>query len=306
LKNKNFRKRKETVSVTLNLKNPKDRTSGTSSTFDNTLARPLKKAINDGIFGEINYVMYEEYGEFAHTFGAFCYTPAPGNRLLFFPGISKRTLNWHRNTFGFKKFQLPPDILIDHFTLEKDFKTFHISIIDSRGNKKVKLENFEPKRYNNEVFFWFAISLNNTSILEPTPTELNLSFRAPKPDAARRKRNLEMAFAKAIPTVLTLPRNDALDKHEYLHFEVFFTRDKRNKIEKPPIENLPLKSTRLIYLDEKISNFLSEPILVPLEEFPGSIFVIVAKFKGDLGQDAIITSPEFTTRDKYSIFSRIH
>jgi len=302
---KKVKKQIETATIRATLQNPKDRTLGISNSTSNALARPLKKAATDGILGKINYTFYEEQGSPARTFGAFCYTPPRGNRILFFPGIGKRILRWHESSEGFKDYSSPCDYLIDHFTLEKDFRSWHITILDKFGRKKVTIEDFQPREYKDRVFFWFALSVNNSSVLEITPSELNLSFKSPKTDAQRRKTNIEKAFENSVPTVLQLARNDMLDKNEYLHFEVYFTKDKREKIKKPPIENLPIKPTNLIYLDEQASNYYSEPYLVLLEEFPGSIFVIVYKFKGRLPQDAIITSPEFRIRNKYHLITAV-
>jgi len=79
--------------IVVTVKFPEELTQGTSDSFFNPLARPLRRVLENGIIGRITYTFYQEPVKPIRTFGSFCYTP--GERLLFFPGIVNRRLRWN-------------------------------------------------------------------------------------------------------------------------------------------------------------------------------------------------------------------
>lgn len=279
-----------TIVVTVDF--PEEFTQGTSDVFFNSLARPLRRVLENGIIGKITYVFYQEPGKPSRTFGAFCYTP--GERLLFYPGIIKRTLRWNVERNKVRKFNLPEDTLIDHFSLEKELNKWHVTLLDSsKGEKKYPLRTYKTRRYPNKTLFWFALSIKGPRILEPTPQKLQLKFHSPETDSERRIKDIFQARDGAIFSILSLPDGITLDKDEYLHFEVLVTEEKRDRIDLPPFANFP---TTLPSLQSPVEMNMQLPARIHparLQGFPGSIFIIVAKHKGILSNDAIITSPLF-------------
>ena len=120
--------------IVVTVKFPEELTQGTSDSFFNPLARPLRRVLENGIIGRITYTFYQEPVKPIRTFGSFCYTP--GERLLFFPGIVNRRLRW--NSEGKKKvekFNLPNNTLIDHFSLEKELDKWHVTLLDEKAKK---------------------------------------------------------------------------------------------------------------------------------------------------------------------------
>ncbi len=278
----------DTIVVTVNF--PEEFTQGTSEAFFNSLARPLRRVLENGIIGRITYVFYKEPDKPSRTFGAFCYTP--GERLLFFPGIIKRTLRWNAERNEVRQFNLPEHTLIDHFSLEKELNKWHVTLLHSiKGEKKYPLRTYKTRRYPNNTLFWFALSIKGPRILEPTPQELKLKFNSHQTDSERKIKDIFQVRDGAIFSIVSLPDGITLDEAEYLHFEVLVIEEKRDRIDLPPFANFP---TTPPSLQSPVEMSLQLPARIHparLQGFPGSIFIIVAKHKGILSNDAIITSP---------------
>ena len=277
----------ETIVITIN--NPVELTEGTSDSFFNSLARPLRKVLENGIIGRITYVFYQESDKPLRTFGSFCYTP--GKRLLFFSGIIKRSLRWNHERNEVKEFDLPTDTLIDHFSLEKELDTWHIALLDGKGEKVYPLRKYKTRKYPDNTCFWFAISVINFSILEPTPSELKFMFSSHKTDSERKIKDILKARDDAIFSIVSLHDEVTLNYNEYLHFEVIVTNEKRDRIDPPSFINFPITPPSLkspVQMETQL-HVRNHP--VHLQEFPGSVFIIVAKHKGILSNEAVITSP---------------
>lgn len=118
-------------------------------------------------------------------------------------------------------------------------------------------------------------------------------FSSPETDSERRIKEIWKAREDAIFGILSLPGGITLNKDEYLHFGVLVTKEKRDVIyinslqpinfptEPPSIESPLQMETKLFVRTHPVR----------LEEFPGSVFIIVAKHKGILSNEAVITSP---------------
>jgi len=281
----------ETIVITIS--NPKELTQGTSDSFFIPLVRPLRRVLENGVIGRITYVLYQELNKPLRTFGAFCYTP--GERLLFFPGIVKRSLRW--NSEGkqkIEKFNLPTDTLIDHFSLEKELDKWHITLLDSNGKKKYPLRKYKTRRYQDNSLFWFGLSVKSPYVLDPTPRESKFIFPSPETDSERRIQDIIKARDGAVFSLISLPNGLTLNTDEYLHFEVLVTKEKRdvryiNNL-KSPI-NFPTEPPSLESSVEMQTQMPVRTHPVRLQGFPESVFIIVAKHKGILSNEAVITSP---------------
>ena len=276
--------------IVITISNPKELTQGTSDSFFNPLVRPLRRVLENGVIGRITYVLYQELNKPLRTFGAFCYTP--GERLLFFPGIVKRSLRW--NSEGkqkIEKFNLPTDTLIDHFSLEKELDKWHITLLDINGEKKYPLRKYKTRRYQDNSLFWFGLSVKSPYVLDPTPRESQFIFPSPETDSERRIQDIIKARDGAIFSLISLPDGLTLNVDEYLHFEVLVTKDKRGGIDLPQFINFPTTPPGLESSVEMETQLTVRTHPVRLQGFPGSVFIVVAKHKGILSNEAVITSP---------------
>ena len=279
--------------IVVTVKFPEELTQGTSDSFFNPLARPLRRVLENGIIGRITYTFYQEPVKPIRTFGSFCYTP--GERLLFFPGIVNRRLRWNsERKKKVEKFNLPNNTLIDHYSLEKDLDIWNITLLDGKGEKKYPLRKYKTRKYPDDTCFWFAISVKSPSVLDPTPQELKLMFSSPETDSERRVKDIVEAREDAIFSILSPPDGMTLNEDEYLHFAVLVTKEKRdvryiNSLQ-PPL-NFPITPPSLESPVEMETQMPVRTHPVRLQGFPGSVFIIVAKHKGILSNEAVITSP---------------
>jgi len=80
---------------------------------------------------------------------------------------------------GFKKFILP-DFLIDHFTLERNLKKVHWTLLKKGKAYDKKYPAFFPTYVLNEnLSFWLGLSVQDPSFLEETARKTVFSFTSP-------------------------------------------------------------------------------------------------------------------------------
>ncbi len=72
--------------------------------------------------------------------GAVCHTP--GGQLLYFPGFTGTSLTAYDHKGRVLKDQNP--FLVDHFTLESNFRTWHITPRDAARNRREPNLNLNP------------------------------------------------------------------------------------------------------------------------------------------------------------------
>ncbi len=116
-------------------------------------------------------------------------------------------------------------------------------------------------------------------------------FSSPETDSERRMKDISKAREGAIFGILNLPNGMTLNKHEYLHFEVLVAKEKRDRIDLPLFINFPITPPSLESPVEMETQMPVRTHPVRLQGFPGSVFIIVAKHKGILSNEAVITSP---------------
>jgi hypothetical protein len=97
-----------------------------------------------------------------------CFTP--GKRLLFYPGLVERKVNWSlsRNVFQ----NIRSTGFVDHITLEPGFRNWHMTILETDGTKKDHLSPSKTKKISNSTVFWFGLTIQSPDYLETTPKSL--------------------------------------------------------------------------------------------------------------------------------------
>ena len=93
---------------------------GNTDNIESGLLRPFRSILEDGKpIGQINYFFYEEEGK-QYVLGTFCKSQ---KKILFFPGGYDFQIIKSSNSLSKLKSKE-----IDHFTLDENFETWHISL----------------------------------------------------------------------------------------------------------------------------------------------------------------------------------
>jgi len=260
---------------------------GKSRSMSSALARPMRQLFEKGRpIGRFNYVFHTN--DVCSILGSLCYTP--GGRVLFFPGLTSRKLIWSKHRGPTPITKATSNELVDHITLDKNFRNVHVTTSFANGTKKHVMSG-ASRKVRKDVIFWFGISIQNSKVLEKTPNELTMIFTTSSTDADRRIKLIEEARNNAKHHVTSLPKGKYLKENEFLHFAFFF-----GPYEYEAVNNLPLfiptqEPIVLDYAAEKKVEVRKHPVnLEGLRD--RKVWVIVSKHFGKIrGQDAIITLP---------------
>ncbi len=270
-------KNQDTVELTLTL------SMGEGTTYSQTscLIRPLLKLIRTGKpMGKINYIFYHHLDGKHYNLGSLCRTE--GRRILLFPGFQSRNLLWLLNKKGnLKRFEMP-EFLVDHFTLERNLKKVHWTLLKKDKIHEKRYPTFFPTYILNEnLIFWFGLSVQDFSLLEPTAKETVFSFTSPPSDTERRIKNVEDARKESVFHIVEHVEKSKFSENEFVHFN-FFICPKNYSIPKEHVFlSIPTK-------EPMVSNFDSPPLVsyrthyVSLPGFDKTIAVLVSRHKGIL------------------------
>lgn len=267
-----------TDTLKMDLKLPMGRGTSTESSC---LMRPFLRLFRTGKPpGKINYIFYRHIDKSAYNLGSLCYSE--GGRILFFPGFKAKDLLWFLNKKGdFKKFKLS-DFFVDHFTLESDFKKMHLTLLKkNRTSGKQYPAEFKTLKIDKDIFFWFGLSIQYPSLLEPTAKTTSITLPTPSSDAKRRIQNVIDARKDAIFHILEQSNKKAFSTNEFIHFNFFICPDDTDIPKEHVFQSLPTK-------EPIVSNFHSdEPIPyrqyhVALAGIDKKIAVTVSRHQGTL------------------------
>jgi len=255
---------------------------GKSTSISCALARPYRELLENGKpIGKINYIFFKVNKWPSHILGSLCFTP--GHRILFFPGLVERKINWF---YSKKNFQSIKSIgFADHLTLEAGFRRWHITVLEDDGTKKLLMPSFNTKRIEGNALFWFGLTIQGPTVLETTPEELTLVFPSPPKDSDRRITLLLDARKNAIMHLTTLNRT-SLSREEFLHFD-FFIGPADLTLEKLPC-NVPTQKPIVNDYRQAFkegTHFRSHP--VSLEGMTERIWVVASKHIGKVSDKAI-------------------
>ena len=148
---------------------------------DNPLSRAVDSLFQEGQpFKRLNMCCLQEDvpAKVPRWFGVFIKSAA--DRILFFPGLKKTT----EPIEGYKGKDLRWNQIfnIDHMTLEKDYKTWHISSSKSEAH----IGKLPTAALGNGRYLWFGMSLSHTGTLRDFKKETIITTRVPASDSSRR------------------------------------------------------------------------------------------------------------------------
>lgn len=191
--------------------------SGTSSDPTSALVRPFRLLLDEAKpIGTINYVLFE--GKTLRVLGTFNFTP--GKRLLFFPGLIGRKPRWF--TKGSLLKPVDETDIVDHLTLEPDFRSYHATMLGPSSSRSV-LTSYRTINVKKNLTYWFGLSLLNEEMLEICPEEMVFRFMSPPQDTDRRtKVVLESREGAKFHVISLNPKSEFVDC--YLHFDFIVDR----------------------------------------------------------------------------------
>ena len=203
---------------------------GISSNNDSALARPYHKILTKGApMGTVAPIFYKE-DENYFVLGTF--VQSDKKKILFFPGLIHR-----RVTISPKgEVLLRNGILhhVDHYTLEPDLRTFHITL-EEKETKKIRYEKRNTKRVKDDMIFWFAISIQRANRLEAAPKAQEIELVCyNKKDYTRRSQIIMNSRGGSTFNVVEV-KDDSSEPY-FVNFE-FFVSQRQSKDYEPPEEN---------------------------------------------------------------------
>jgi hypothetical protein len=259
--------------------------SGKSADQKCALARPYARFIAKGKpIGKINYVFLNT-GKPMKIVGSLCHTA--GERILFFPALTGRNVHWvHYSSEGRQAVETAG--LIDHITLESNLEDCHVTILDNKGKKTIKLRSFKTKNVGENCLFWFGMSVKNLDYLETTPEELTISFNSPAKDSNKKTDEFLKAREGTIFHLLELDENRSinLNKEEFIHFDFFLGPDNLKGFPCCTPTAEPLVSA---YVLPKEGNVNSRAHPANLGGINSKIWIVVSKHTGNLSDNTLLT-----------------
>ncbi len=212
--------------------------------------------------------------------------------ITFLSGIGWKDLLWHSKLKGF----IPPQGFIDHFTIEPDFKAWHITaLINGQKEERRKwVPSFKLFELQPDVFFWFGLSVWDTSELELTPTEIKWHFTSLPKDSKRKLDIVRKSREGAKFHILQLPQGQKINnQNTFLHFDVLIDRRRFSWFKKFDLKSVaPFCKPALIEKVKPNLQFIARTHKIRLKKFNGTIKIGVSQHSGRLSEKAIITNPE--------------
>jgi len=121
----------------------------------------------------------------------------------------------------FSKYNLS-DFVVDHFTLNKDYEQTHLTLLkEHKTAEKEYPATFKTFRLDGNIYFWFGLSIQRPSLLEPTPENTTISAPTPSSDAKRRMKEIVNAREDAIFHIVEQADKRHFSGQEFIHFNFF-------------------------------------------------------------------------------------
>jgi hypothetical protein len=251
------------------------------SVDDNSaLVRPFRRVLEKGKpIGTINYVFYQENNDY-FILGSFVYSDR--QRIIFFPGILDR-----RMTISPEGDEvLGKGILrhIDHLSLESSLRTCHLTLLE-KETLHAKYNKFNTKWLQDDMFYWFSMSIQDAWKLEPAPMtqEIRLKWH----NFSDLKRRYSIIMNSRGDSIFNITRVDDHPQEQFIiNFEFFVSRrQSREYIPQSGIYHTGLVPT--VKMKDQRKEIMSRFHHILLKKFRGSLWIRVSKITGS--QDCICT-----------------
>lgn len=261
---------------------------GKTQNSDTALVRPFKLLLDEGKpIGRINYLFYRSNRSF--VLGSLCY--APGRRLLYFPGLIARTALSHTRDRIREPLQQP--FLIDHLTLEPDFRSFHVTTL-RHSVKRHPLQKYSTRKVQEGVIQWFGLSLHSENALEECPEEVRFQFSSPPQDSDRRLKIVMESREDARFRIIEQNPGTTQPSICFLHFD-FYLDMREGAVTQQGWGTAPSTAPRGPPLLKETPTVAKKiPIRVhhvDIPSFPGLVSVIASMQAGELTDQALLGVP---------------
>lgn len=246
---------------------------------ESSLVRPFRKLLDSGNpIGKINFIFYSENDQH-YIVGSIVNTK---KRLIFFPGV--KTLKITESPQDEEKLE-NHTLFVDHLSLEKNWKKYHISLKDKEQNPQLQVK--KTKELSDDVVLWFLMAIKSLDKLEEMPKsqEFHL-YGKNSQDLTRRLGEFMDARAGSVFQVLDV--KGKAESNWYLNLEFFLSKKTSGDYKKESPKTKTVYYTSLVEepVDTKIENFPTKFHWIRLKEFSGRLWVRVSRMPGILKQDS--------------------
>lgn len=168
---------------------------------------PLEITFKEGKpAGKIAFLTLK-YEDKDYVFGTIVYSK--GERFVFYSGLKDLSFN---DTFSKKQG------IINHITLEKDKKKFHIKLQDA--NTEIPI--FRPIKIEKDHIYWFSFAMKHPSLLKQLK-HLKFNFIVPSSAAKKRLKFIDNSFKEITHKILTLPE-EMLYNDEFINIDFYLSK----------------------------------------------------------------------------------
>jgi len=153
---------------------------GITDNTESGLLKPFRSILDDGKpIGKITYFFYEEEGK-QYVLGTFC----KSQKIIFFPGgYNFQIIESHNKSSKLKSKE------IDHFTLDTNFETWHISFKKKKETNS-KLPHKKTLKMQDGRILWFVMQSNSVKDFEEAPHKIKTILFHKKSELQRRAKEI--------------------------------------------------------------------------------------------------------------------
>jgi hypothetical protein len=196
---------------------------GSAEGVDDDLANPLSRSVQQLIeegkpikrlslcyCTEVDGIPADTNSAVLYWMGVFILSAA--GRILFFPGFAVTA----DHLLSYKGTKIVHDDVfnVDHLTIEKNFKSWHITSLKSKKH----VGNFKTLNLDHRLFLWFGLSFSNMSVLRRVKKDTVISVKAPSSDSKRRIDNFMKSREGAIFQIVKFhPEARSYSKDGFFH-----------------------------------------------------------------------------------------
>jgi len=240
---------------------------GISNNLNSGLLRPFKSLFTTGQPpGKTVFVMYEEDDHY-YVLGSLAKTK---QFVIFFPGGTDLELVHHD---GESASATP--IHIDHFTLEKSFRTWHVTLVE-KATQNTRLPRNRTLKVQDGLFLWFVLQASSLDSFEKMPKRLQAQLTHKQTEVKRRSKAIDEA-RKDVNFQICKVEHEVLPEPHVINFEFFLSLNGKpvlndvkifhNKPNNPMDDHRAFIPTRMH--DIRFPGF-SELVCIRVSKFPGT------------------------------------
>jgi len=187
---------------------------GITDNIESGLLKPFRSILHDGKpIGQITYFFYEEEGK-QYVLGTFCKSQ---KKILFFPGgYNFQIIESSDSSSKLKSKE------IDHFTLDENFETWHISFKKKKETNS-KLPHKKTWKMQDGRILWFVMQANSVKDFEQAPHKIKTILFHKESELKRRAKEI-MNSREDSEFKICKPRN-GIEKPCVINFE-FYVNEK--------------------------------------------------------------------------------